>query len=217
MFQRCAAAIVALLGLMAAPVSADVVLYTDEAAFLAAAGGGLFFESFEDIAPGGTGSSRILDHVILGPIDFYEDMLEILDDPAFASDGSQSAGGARSIGFFGFENPLPNAFAFTVADFGNAGDNTLEIRLSEFLDEFAIIPLATDEDPFQAFRFFGLISTRPFTTVDIRHGNAEDFIAVDAVRFGRTVIPEPATCLLLGIGAAGVWLKRGKTAYSTTR
>jgi hypothetical protein len=61
-------------------------------------------------------------------------------------------------------------------------------------------------------QFFGVLSQTPFTTVTFlqrgaRSPNARDFWAVDDLFFGATadtVVPEPATNLLLATGLVGV-------------
>jgi hypothetical protein len=207
--------------LASAHASASVLLFTDEQEFLAATGA-LAFEGFEDTAAGTTGSSRILDGFILGPLFGNEDdpgdtfeNLEIFNDPAVAYEGSQSVGGfVRNIGFFAFAE-APTAIGFTVFDFGNAGDSDLlRLILSDLDGVFATIPLASSDDPFAPFRFFGVISSRPFDTVQIRKGVAADFITVDAVYFGHAV-PEPPVIALIGVVAA--WRARRRWSRRTRR
>lgn len=180
------------------PTSADVILFTSESDFLAAAGA-LVFEGFEDTAPGQIGSSRVLDHFIVSDPG-GSGLLEIINDPAVAAEGSQALGGATAMDFFAFVTS-PRAFGFTVLGFGDEGPNTLTLELATLAGVFATIPLASSDDPFSPFRFFGVISSTPFQQVRISHENEQDFLTVDAVWSGAAV-PEPGAGLLLACAAA---------------
>jgi hypothetical protein len=180
--------------LLLAPIhAAGLTVFGSEAEFRAAAGS-LAFESFEETAPGLTGSSRVLEGFILG---FGEipGPVEIFDDPAFAADGVQSAGGWRNVSFFAFTT-RPSAFAFTIFDFGDAGPNTLSAVLSTLDGRRETVRLASADEPFSEFRFFGILSSFAFDAIDIRHDLASDFTTVDAISFG-TVVPEPSGLVLM--------------------
>jgi hypothetical protein len=179
---------------------AALLTFDDETAFLAAAGS-LGFEGFEDTAPGFTGTSRALSGFVIGPLDPGVSHLEILDDPSLAAEGRQSAGGNITGVFLAFGEPV-TALGFTVADFGNAAAaDQLVLGLSLAGEPVAEVIVASTTDPFQAFRFFGVISSEPFGTAEVTKGIVDDFIALDAVHFGQaTAVPEPATVVMLTLG-----------------
>jgi len=190
------------------PLRAAVILFTSESSFFAAAGS-LDFEGFENTAPGQIGSSRILDGFILSDPG-GSGLLEIINDPSVAAEGSQSVAGDNQIDLFAF-NVAPTALGFTVFGFGDQGSNSLTLILDAFVGpgtvNLATIPLASSTDPFSAFRFFGVISTTPFDVVRIQHGNPDDFVAVDAVHFG-TAVPEPSAGLLLAGALCALMARR---------
>lgn len=194
----------ALLVLLLPRTSASaVILFTSETDFLAAAGS-LSFEGFENTAPGQTGSSRILDGFILSDPGGFG-LLEIINNPSVAAEGSQAVAGDNEIDFFAF-TARPSAFGFSIFGFGDEGSNALSLVLTTLSGDVTTIPLATSADPFSAFRFFGVISSTPFDGVRIRLENPADFVAVDAVHFG-TPVPEPGAGVLLA-GALGALLAR---------
>ncbi len=191
-------------------------LFTDPSAFFDLTKN-LKFEGFENTAPGLTGTSRVLDQFVAGPISGPEN-LEIINEPALAFEGRQSLGGAvSSIGFFGF-NKLPRAIGFNVFGFGNSGlPNKLEIVLSNLQGQLQRMTLASSggaggNSPFQ---FFGVTSPVPFTTVEILNQDPNDFITVDAVYVGE-LVPEPASFVVWGMALlAGVFLRRALRRQST--
>jgi hypothetical protein len=69
-----------------------------------------------------------------------------------------------------------------------------------------IVQLATADEPFRQFRFFGIIGPFAFDAIDIRHQLAEDFTTVDAVLFRRAVAGPPSFVLM--IAAASVMAAR---------
>ena len=194
-----------LAGVWAVQPAFAAMLFTSQSDFFDATGH-LEFEGFEDTAPGGTGSSRLLNHFILGPLseDTFEP-LEIINDPALAAEGEQSAGGnVRRIAFFAFYELNPTAVGFTLKGFGDDGPpDEFNIRLLNGMNTVAEIPLVSSTDPFMPSRFFGVVSPVPFTTVLLWKSSPDDAITVDAVYVGNAV-PEPATTWLVGVGLAAV-------------
>ena len=63
------------------------------------------------------------------------------------------------------------------------------------------------------WQYFGLIADTPFTSVTFIPSNHNDGIYFDALHYGQAdvrAVPEPGSCLLLGIAGAGLLAARRK-------
>jgi hypothetical protein len=197
-----------LLLLFALHAAGEIIVYTDQTSFFAATDS-LSLENFENTSPGRTGTSRVLSNFILTPI-FTEqigyDPLEIINDPASAVSGVQSAGGqVRGINLV-FADFI-SAFAFNVNDFGDeSSTDPLILRLRQFGTVFSTGLLVPAGAPFEQVRFLGVTSTIPFNGVEIFKLTPE-FMTFDDVYTGF-VIPEPSTLSLLTVAFCGFALGR---------
>jgi hypothetical protein len=187
-------------------------VYTNEAAFLAAAGGALPFQSFETVQ---SSSATQVD---------------------FTGVSFSCAGSSYCPGFFGtsglivkdgaqsvfFAAPDTSTFTFTQAInafgiwIGGAGD-VATINLAAGLDNGdAAAALTNYSVPGQTtLQYFGIITDTPFTKLTFTPDNANDGIFFDALSYREAAVnavPEPASTLLLGIAGAGLLASRRKRA-----
>lgn len=184
-------------------------VYTDEASFIAAAGGSLSFESFETIR-----SSTPTQY------DFA--------DVSFACTGKTYCPGffgwsdrmayddARSVFFaspdtstFAFAHAV-NAFGIWIGDAGSTGAITLNVALNNGASAAALTNFTADS---MNWKYFGVMSDTPFSSVTFIPSNYGDGIYFDALRYGQAdvhAVPEPASSLLLGIAGIGLLAARRK-------
>ncbi|MEX5729670.1 hypothetical protein Ga0609869_003023 [Rhodovulum iodosum] len=184
---------------------AAVVGYTSEAAWLAAAGGGLSFEGFDGIASDTSFAGAPLD----------------------VGDFTISYTGSISGGSFNYIDTLPpsspnNLFASNAMIGGvNEGETvtlTFDSAITSFGASFAALNDNADRSVFEVggstlqlaqntglvIEFFGVVSDTPFTEFTLRGLAASEGYGMDNVRYGveQTVVPLPASALLLGSGLA---------------
>jgi hypothetical protein len=182
-------------------------VYTNEASFLAAAGGSLSFESFETVQ-----SSTPTQY------DFADVSYACAGTSHcpgfFGSSGGFSYDGWRSVYFsspdtstFTFAHAV-NAFGIWIGDAGSTGAITLNVALNNGGSAAALTDFTGDSLNWQ---YFGLIADTPFTSVTFIPSNRNDGIYFDALRYGQAdvrAVPEPASCLLLAIAGAGLLAAR---------
>jgi hypothetical protein len=179
-------------------------VYTNEAAFLAAAGGSLPFQSFETV------QSSTATQVNFADVSF------------------KCTGSAYCPGFFGtsglivkdgvqsvfFASPDSSTFTFTQAInafgiwIGGAGD-VAPINLAALLDNGDTAAALTNYSVpgLTTWQYFGIITDTAFTSLTFKPDNASDGIFFDALSYrpaAVTAVPEPASILLLGVAAAGM-------------
>lgn len=179
-------------------------VYTNEAAFLAAAGGALPFQSFETVQSSAT------------------------TQVDFTGVSFSCAGGTYCPGFFGtsnlivkdgaqslvFASPDTSTFTFTQAInafgiwIGGAGD-VGTINLAAGLDNGDAAAVLTNYSVpnLTTWQYFGIITDTPFTKVTFTPDNDGDGIFFDALSYREATtnaVPEPASLLLLGVAAAGM-------------
>jgi hypothetical protein len=184
-------------------------VYTNDAAFLAAAGGALSSESFETI------QSSTAKQVDFADVSFA--CAGTSHCPAFF--GWTSAlvhDGARSVFFnspdtstFTFAHAV-NAFGIWIGDAGTTGPITLNATLDNGISSAVLTDFTGDSLNWQ---YFGLIADTPFTAVTFTPSNRNDGIYFDALRYGQAdvhAVPEPGSALLLGIAGAGLLAARRK-------
>ena len=189
----------AALAALAAPGARAQVFFTDRAAFNAAAGGGLSFESFETpFAPAPTVNFPGFSISETGAISNT-----VFSDPFGATDGSLAAvyrDNDNSVSTFAFTSPV-TAFGLDVTT-STATTVLVGGDISSSFSLFANTP-----------QFFGVISTTPFSTVTFNASGPPE-VGFDAVSFGTAavgVVPEPGTLALVGTGLlplAGVVVRR---------
>ena len=184
-------------------------VYTNEASFLAAAGGSLSFESFETVE-----SSTATQYDFAG-VSFA--CAGTSHCPGFfGSSGGFSHDGWRSVFFaspdtstFTFAHAV-DAFGIWIGDAGSTGAITLNVALDNGGSAAALTDFTGDSLNWQ---YFGLIADTPFTSVTFIPSNRNDGIYFDVLHYGQAsahAVPEPASCLLLGIAGAGLLAARRK-------
>jgi hypothetical protein len=187
-------------------------VYTNEAGFLAAAGGSLPFESFEAV------QSSTATQVKFTDVSF-SCAGSVYCPGFFGVSGSIVHDGAQAAYF---ASPDTSTFTFTQAInafgiwIGGAGD-VAPINLNAALDNgVSAAALSNYSHPGTAtWQYFGIITDTPFTSLTFRPDNFGDGIFFDALSYRQatvTAVPEPASVLLLGIAGAGLLASRRRAA-----
>lgn len=206
--QKLAAAVLCAAASCAAQATA---VYTNEAAFLAAAGGSLSFESFETVQSGTATQKNF------GDVSFA--CAGATWCPGFFGTSTFiSKDGASSVFFaspdlstFTFAHAV-NAFGVWIGDAGTQGPIWLFTELDNGVAAPVLENFTGDSGNWQ---YFGLISDTPFTSVRFFPSNQNDGIYFDALHYGQATanaVPEPSSALLLGIAGAGLLASRRKRA-----
>lgn len=178
-------------------------VYTNEAAFLAAAGGGLAFQSFETV------NSSTATQVDFTGVSFNCSGSSYCPG-FFGTSGLIVHDGVQSVFF---ASPDTSTFTFTQAInafgiwIGGAGD-VATINLAAGLDNGdAAAALTNYSAPGGSWQYFGIITDTPFTRLTFTPDNAGDGIFFDALSYREaavTAVPEPASILLLSLAGAGL-------------
>ena len=117
-------------------------------------------------------------------------------------------GNALQPVIFTFDSPV-YAFGLFIGDAVEGSSSTLSFT-NNFGDSFTI---ASGPLPDNSVIFFGAIDFQsPFTSVTIQGNTASDGFAIDDVLI-TSVVPEPASVVLFGIGAValGAYTIRGRS------
>jgi hypothetical protein len=196
---------------VAAPVQAAPIVYTTDATFLAAAGGGLIFESFETATQAGTVVTYPGGTFSCSGASFCPGFFGI--SPAFADTGTRSVYFATpDSATFTFAAPV-TAFGIAIGGAGDVAPLTLTALLSNGSSVTALGPgYVGSFDVFGSNRqYFGVIDTVPFVSVTFSGSNTSDGIFFDSMSRGlaSATAPEPGSLLLFGTALAG-WLARRK-------
>ena len=201
------AVLVILAGCVAGGASAraDLVTYTDQAAYLTAAGPNTTLEGFESLAASAQGTTAIDTPTFVvtpGPAEIGIRDSSIYD--AHATDGtkfllSYRQGLTPGTLIFDFKAPT-DSFAFVITDyFEVAGSLVISTNAGETLTPFTALSapptLGSGNE-----RFFGFIQSTPFTQLTLTADGLDDAFGLDSIRV-RTV-PEPSALLALGLGGA---------------
>lgn len=179
----CSASLLAFAG----PANASTLIFIDRAAFDAATGGGLAFESFEqgfEASPSLTFPGLTVSET--GRIE------QVFNDGDGATDGDLAVNiqdNGDSLFTFTFLAPI-NSFGGDFTSFEDAavvfsGGANGAFALTAFTPQF-----------------FGFVSDTPFTTVSF-NASGDPVFGVDALSFG-TAVPEPATWAMLLLGFFGI-------------
>jgi hypothetical protein len=199
-------AAIAALALAASAAHATTV-YTNEADFLAAAGGALPFESFETVQ---------------SSTDTQVDFAGVSFSCAggtycpgfFGTTGGIVLDGAQSV-FFASPDSATFTFAHAVDAFGvwigGAGDVAPVTLAASLANGTSAAALTNYSAPGTTWQYFGIVTDTPFTAVTFTPDNADDGIFFDALSYrpvAVNAVPEPASALLLGIAGAGMLAAR---------
>jgi hypothetical protein len=186
---------------VAGPAVAAPIFYSDQATFLAAAGAGLSFESFEASFP--TGASVVFADFTVSETGGANGVGQLRDFPglgvsAVIMDGTGGVvydDNGSSVGtFFSFAFPI-NAFGIWIAT-SDASTVTVGGDVATSIGLLAGVPA-----------FFGVIDDAVISSISF-DVSGDPNVGFDAASYGLAV-PEPATILLLGLGlAAGAYRRR---------
>jgi len=204
---------------LVAPAQAAPMVFFTDASFLAAAGSGLTFEGFETATqagnvvtfPGGTFSCA--------GTSFCSSFFGV---SAFSDTGFNSvAFSTDDTATFALSAPV-TAFGLAIGGAGDVAPLTLTALLSNGSSVTALGPGFTGPGGvvFGSNRqFFGVIDTVPFLTVAFSGSNFRDGIYFDTMSRGLaapTVVPEPASLLLVGSGLVAAYARRRRSALKSS-
>lgn len=185
-------------------------VYTNEAAFLAAAGGSLPFQSFETV------QSSTDTQLNFGDVSFACNGGTWC--PGFFGTSSYISHDAVWSAFFATPDTVSFTFAQPVTAFGVwIGDAGTQgpIYLSTELDNGEAAAVLRDfTGELRNWQYFGLIADTAFTSATFWGSNLNDGIYFDALHYrpAAAAVPEPSTALLLGLAGAGLLAARRKRA-----
>jgi hypothetical protein len=206
MFKHIAMTTVAALSLTATAHAATT--YTSEAAFLAASGGGLSFESFENPSEvTGTSVTFAAGTFTCSPSQYCPGFFGVRGG---ATDGVQSVYFATpSSATFTFSTAITH-FGIDVIGAGTAGATDITIN---YVNGSSVLYTNYSAG---GVLFAGVIDTIPFLSVTFSGTAPDDGIDFDRLQF-KAAVPEPATWALMiaGFGMVGFAMRR-RTAASVT-
>lgn len=233
--QRAGLVASVLSAITAAPAWASTVFYTDEAAFLAAAGTTTNFDFSGLVGPTGAQSYSSADGFTRDGVNFvgttgtggYSLGVEGPDFiPADYNHGLNQASlqsPAATSGFYGITSgvltiTLPqnttafglNLFSVLAGDYSGAGTDTVTLTAGGTSGQ-VVTP------PYTGAAFLGVVSSTPLTTLTLTGTANEEFPTIVDVTFGSAAmspVPLPGAAPLFGaalaaLGAVGYRLKRG--------
>lgn len=196
-------------------VHAVPVTYSTDASFLAAAGGGLTFESFESATQSGTTVTFSGGTFSCSGSSYCPGFFGVTG--SFADTGAQSVFFASpDSATFTFGSAI-TAFGLAIGGAGDVAALTLTALLSNGSSVTAVGPNHTG--PFTVFQagdrlYFGVIDLAGFSSITFTPNSRGDGIFFDSLSYGTagTSVPEPGTLALLGLGLAGLGLSRRRKA-----
>ena len=196
------------LALSAASAQAATVSYTDEAAFLSAAGAGLSTDDFESSTFDGTTIDFSVGSITCSGGNFCNSFF-----------GNQFGGGLARSGvkapYFGtpdtltfvFDTPV-NAFGIFIGGMGDVVTNTLSFTLSDGSVFTPFVDYTNNSGTFvNNTLFFGVLTDLLILSVAITGSGFGDGVFFDDLYFrtaGANEIPIPAAGLLFGAGLAAL-------------
>jgi len=206
MFKRMtkvAAAAAAVLATVAGAQAA--VVYTSEAAFVAASGGGLSFESFENpISVTGT-SVTVADATFTCTSSVWCPGFFGTRALGNATDGQQTVYFATpSSVTFTFNDAITH-FGVDVIDLGTVGATDLTV---DYVNGSSVVYTNYSGG---GVLFVGVIDSTPFVSVTFSATAPDDGIDFDRMQYKGGVIPEPASLALVGLGLVGLASLRRRT------
>ena len=194
---------------LAIPASAAPVVYTDETSFITALSGSQSLVDFNSSSQGPIVGNEFslqgfifdsplafpLGNLEIAPADFFasSNYLNIDERPFVSGDGDEDdldifiQGSWMAVGFRIVDSSIPQlGESITVYDTLN---NNIYTRTTDAID------------------YFGIIADVPIGKISINELSDGDDVGYDDFRLGNqasTIVPEPATMLLLGLGLMGL-------------
>ena len=187
------------------------VMYTDESAFLSAAGAGLDFESFESLTVTNTNSQNVISVTDFTVTDIASG-LGVFDTDF--TGGPQASDGQNYINW-ATNNNVEVQFTF------NSGINAFGLTLIDALEQLPGFSLSLSTNNGESYPefltspqgdelelFFGVVSDTLFTSATFTYVGTNELIGLDAVYSGLSEdgsgVPLPSTVSLIFAGVIGL-------------
>jgi PEP-CTERM motif len=181
--------------------SAAPVIFTDEAQFqaaVAAAGLSLNVESFEGV-PEGVHGPIDFPAFTLGPIGPPPNFVQIIEEAAFASDGTHSVLQLPiQPQIFSFAKGI-HAFALDVIGVLDANGGDFFVFVDDTFEE----KVFSGNFPEDSVRFIGILDlASTFTSIAVNSDDFIDVFTIDRAQYdaAAAAVPEPTSLLLVGTG-----------------